>query len=43
MAKIGGDCNYQRSDCAFLSSDTNDFINYQCGIYLSGKIDVIAA
>ena len=41
MAEIGGDGNYQCSNCVFfLSSDTNDFINHQCDIYISGKIDV---
>ena len=40
MVEIGGGCNYQCSNCAFLSSDTNGFINHQCDIYLSGKIDV---
>ena len=41
MAEIGGDWNCQCSNSgSFLSSDTNDFINHQCDIYLIWKIDV---
>ena len=38
MVEVGGGCSYQCSNCAFLSSDTNYFINHHCDIFLRGKI-----